>query len=122
MRLQFELPGLPKTTNSGGRKHWSVKVGEARRWKRAVFLAVRASAFMGLPLNRAKVTLTRFSSAEPDFDGLVSSFKHVLDGLVESGVLRSDKQSVIGQPTYRWEKCPPKQGHIQVIVESVEDS
>lgn len=68
---------------------------------------------------KAKLTLTRYSSKEPDFDGLCSSFKNVIDGLVEAGVIIDDKMSVIGQPTYAWVKCPPKKGKIKVVVEEL---
>lgn len=119
MKLQFSLPGLPRTTNSGGRAHWAVKVKEAKKWKKLVWLMVRAAGANGLGLEQAKITLVRASSSEPDFDGLVSSFKHVIDGLVEAGVLKNDKPSVIGQPVYLWEKCAPRQGHIRVTVETV---
>lgn len=100
---EFEIRGLPKTTNSGGRSHWSLKVKEANKWKSLVGTEVLKLGLDNLKLNRAVLTLTRHSSVEPDFDGLVSSFKHVIDGLVVYGVLTSDKSSVIGQPKYFWE-------------------
>lgn len=120
MTLEFELGFLPKTTNSGGRAHWAIKAKEAREIKCMVWGKVRLSGvtFRKRPLERAKLTLTRCSSSEPDFDGLVSSFKHVIDGLVDAGVIRNDKGSTIGQPEYRWEKAKPKKGGVRVCVES----
>lgn len=120
MRFGFEIPSLPKTTNAGGRAHWALKAKEAKVWKAWVLLCVRQVKFKGPPLQKARLTLIRYSSSEPDFDGLVSSFKHVIDGLVDAKVLVSDKQSVIGQPTYLWEYAPPKKGFIRVHVEPVE--
>ncbi len=70
------------------------------------------------PLERAKLTLTRCSSREPDTDGLVSCFKHVVDGLVEAKVLADDRPSNIGIPDYRWEKCSNKLSRIKVQVEA----
>lgn len=116
--LEFELPGLPKTTNSGGRAHWAVKAKEAAHWKKMVHWATACKG-PEESLKRAKLTLTRCSAIEPDFDGLVSSFKHVLDGLVEAQVIENDKPSVIGQPAYRWEKAPPKHGKIKVRIEEL---
>jgi hypothetical protein len=52
-----------------------VKVKEAAKWKQAVQLICRPGHKPQLPLARAKLTLTRHSSMEPDFDGLVSSSK-----------------------------------------------
>ncbi len=114
--IQFTLDGLPKTTNSGGRAHWSVKASEAKLWRRRV-VAEALDLRPPSPLHKAKLTLTRYSSAEPDFDGLVSSFKHVVDGLIDAGIIESDKPSVIGQPNYKWEKVKPRMGKISVTVE-----
>lgn len=116
--LEFELPGLPKTTNAIGRAHWAVKVREVRSWTAAV-MALIAHKRPLEPLSRATLTLTRFSSAEPDYDNLVISFKPVIDALVRAQVLTSDKPSVIGQPEYRWEKAKPRQGMIRVRVEEI---
>lgn len=116
-RVEFTLNGLPATTNSMGRAHWAVKAKEANNWKTQVCWKIKEHGGPLKPLEVARLTLTRFSSNEPDPDGLVSSFKHVIDGLVEACVLKNDKISNIGMPDYRWVKCRRGQGSIQVIVE-----
>ncbi len=116
--LDFTLQGLPKMSNQLLRGHWRGKHAHAIKWKKAVALACLCYK-PPQPLDRATLTLTRASSAEPDFDGLVSSFKSVIDGLVECNVLIGDKMSNIGQPKYLWEKCPPKKGHIKVRIEQI---
>lgn len=115
MTLEFEIQGLPKMTNAS-RVHWTKKMKEAKKWKALVYEQVSLARWT--PINKANLTLIRFSSVEPDFDGLVSSFKHVIDGLVEAGVLENDKVSNIGQPKYAWQKCAPKMGKIRVKVEA----
>jgi hypothetical protein len=114
--LELKLHGLPETTNSGGRKHWWVKTREAKKWIDLVCIETIGKR-PSTPLVSAHLVLTRCSSAEPDFDGLVSSFKHVIDGLIHAGIIVNDKQSTIGQPRYCWEKAPPRGGHIKVRVE-----
>lgn len=114
----FSLPGLPKTTNSIGRMHFSFKMKEAKLWRNRTAAHVINS--VEKPLKTATLILTRHSSREPDFDGLVSSFKHIIDGLVEGGLLADDKSSNIGQPTYKWVKCGTKKGHIEVQIFSTE--
>jgi hypothetical protein len=116
-KLTFEIPGLPRMTNPSGKSnsHW-VRYNEAKKWKAMVGLIV-ASKRPPTPLEKAKLTLTRFSSVSPDPDGLVSGFKHVIDGLREAGVLANDRYSNIGMPDYRWEKAKQKQGKIKVTVE-----
>jgi Holliday junction resolvase RusA-like endonuclease len=71
------------------------------------------------PLTRAEVSITRFSSRQPDFDGMVSAGKSLLDGLVEAQVLIDDSQQVIGQPKYYWEQSRPGKGKVRVRVEAL---
>lgn len=118
MILEFEIKGLPKMINQL-MVHWRVKHAESRKWKLLVAQAVVPIWPKTNPALTSGVSLalTRYSTREPDFDGLVSGFKHVLDGLVEVGVLLNDKPSVIGQPTYSWEYARPKAGKIKVRIE-----
>lgn len=118
--IEFELNGLPVRTNNA-RSHWALRSAEARKWKRKVIEAVIYKKLKPKkPLKHAILTLTRHSSVEPDFDGLVSSFKHVIDGLIYAQVLENDKTSNIGQPTYIWRKAPPGRGYIRVSVKESE--
>ncbi len=119
--LEFTERSLPPTVNAMGRWHWTRKVRLAKIWQNIVRAYVLDSGRAGSPpLTRARITLTRCSSSEPDFDGLVSSFKVVLDALVKNGIIIDDKPSVIGTPTYLWEKAKPMCGSIKVRVEGGE--
>lgn len=117
--LEFTIAGLPKMSNQLLRGHWRAKLGHTKEWKRRVATAVALAVKPRESLTTASITLTRCSATEPDFDGLVSGFKPVIDGLVECGVLAGDKQSNIGQPTYRWERAKARQGMIKVEVVEV---
>ncbi len=114
-RLAFTLFDLPKRTNNNSRTHWALQHKEAKKWKQFVRLKVGLQR-PDKPLERARLILTRVSSSEPDYDGLVSSFKHVIDGLIEAGVIVSDKMSVIGVPEYRWLKGRRGVGSITVEI------
>lgn len=48
------------------------------------------------PLEKAQITLVRYSHRMLDFDGLVGSMKPVVDGLVTAGVLKDDSFGVTG--------------------------
>lgn len=117
-QLTLTLTGLPKTLNAIGRAHWAVKVKEAKRWHNAILgeMLITKSTFPKAPLKKARLVLTRYSSSEPDHDGLVSSFKHVIDGLIKNGIIENDKPSNIGQPEYHWLKAAKKAGKITVEV------
>lgn len=115
-RSSFIIEGLPKTYNSIGRAHWAVKAAEARTWISKVRGALRD--IPAVPFKKATLTLTRVSTSCPDPDGLASSFKHVIDGLVRAGVIENDKFTNIGSPNYLWEKGKANQGFIKVEIES----
>lgn len=104
------IEGLTKLTNSYKRQSWHIKAREAKKWKTIVHAHCNELKISELNLKKAKITIIRQSSREPDFDGLVSGGKHLLDGLVEAQVIIDDKMSVIGQPQYVWEYRPRKQG------------
>lgn len=116
--LEFTLSGLPKMSNQLLRGHWRAKHGHSTLWKSKTLTAIAGRA-PEMPLKRARLTLTRCSSVEPDYDGLVSTFKHVIDGLVKAGVLENDKPSNIVAMHCTWEPVPPRKGFIRVRVEEV---
>lgn len=116
--LEFTIVGLPKRTNNN-HASWRGRAAEARKWKRAVIAHVDARNKPKTPLKKAKLTLTRYSSSEPDFDGLVSGFKHCVDGLIEAGVIENDKMSNVGIPTYQWERVARNSGHVRIKVEEL---
>lgn len=117
--LEFELPGLPAMMNASGRsRHWRTVAREKRRWRQTTALVVR-SRRPPQPLAKAKLSCTRFSSNEPDFDGLVSGFKPIIDGLKDAGILVDDKSANIGQPSYTWEHAPNGQGKVRIRIEEV---
>lgn len=114
--VAFEIAGLPKMSNQLLRGHWRVKHAHAVKWKSAVARAMLIMNKPAQPLAHAVLTLTRISSAEPDTDGLISGFKHIVDGLVECGVLAGDKPSNIGIPHYRWERGSKGHGKVRIEV------
>jgi Holliday junction resolvase RusA-like endonuclease len=114
--LNITIPGLPSTPNS--RRHWRQVHRENTLWYALVKYEVGKKK-PEKPLEKAKLTLTRASSSEGDFDNLAASFKCVLDGLRYCGVLIDDKKRNVGTPEYQWEKAPPKKGFIRIQVEEV---
>jgi hypothetical protein len=126
LKFEFtlEIDGLPQMTNPSGRRtHWVLKMREAQKWKQIVLAAVRRAgpAPIKLPVEKAQLRCTRFSSVCPDPDGLVSGFKHIIDGLVAAEVLKNDRISNIGFPNYDWERVPPGHGKIRVVLILDED-
>jgi hypothetical protein len=118
--LIFRIDGLPKRTNNMG-GNWRAKHSQSKLWKARVQKELLIRHLPEKPLDLVKLTLVRHSSMKPDFDGLVSSFKHVIDGLIEGLVLADDQMEnfLDGQPKYIWEYAPPCKGFIEVSLHEV---
>lgn len=115
-RLEFELSGLPKSQNVLMRGNRLAHHKTATKWKREVFYATRGQLpFM--PLGRAFIRLTRFNYRPLDYDGLVGSFKCIVDGLVEAGVLKNDTWKITGKWNVDQEFSPKGRAFIRVEVE-----
>lgn len=123
--LDLTIPGLPPMNTAGphGGSHWS-RTRIKRQWEGHVCAAVLTALgrWPAAPLERARVTITRCSTREPDFDNLAQGGKFILDGLVKAGVLADDSPKVIGRPEYLWEPAPAAQGCVRVRVEEVDAS
>ncbi len=120
--FQFKIPGLPKIPNANG--NWRVKYGNSKKWRKLAAEAAwgvwSLSKRCGKPLERVKLTLIRGSTRECDYDNLVASFKPVIDGLMDAGVITDDNSKIVCQRQYIWEKAKAKAGYIIVFVESLE--
>lgn len=116
--LEFTVPGLPKTFNTIAKKNIiRLKQGEKTKWLNEIYyntLGKRPKC----PLLKAKLTLWRCSSIAPDYDGLVSSFKFVIDALVACKIIIDDNMSVIGVPEFHWSYASKNNGFIAIKVES----
>lgn len=117
-KLDLIINGLPKMFNVYKGMHWSMYKKEKDAWLKLVRLHLwQAGGAPPEPLKKARLKLTRCSSKECDFDGLVHSFKPIIDALKNCGVIEDDRMSVIGQPSYFWAKSVRKQGYIMISVE-----
>jgi Holliday junction resolvase RusA-like endonuclease len=117
--LNLKIEGLPKAT-ANANQHWKARWVEAKKWKGLVFWEIDATKRPRKPLDKARVTLTRCAHGrKPDRDNLITSFKHVIDALVEAQVLLDDNQDVITEINYHWEPASPGQGCILIKVEEL---
>jgi hypothetical protein len=123
--LELAIPGLPPMNTAGphGGSHWS-RTATKRKWEGRVCVAVLEALgrWPTVPLEQARVTITRCSEREPDYDNLTQGGKFLLDGLVKARVLVDDSPKVIGRPDYRWEHAPRGAGCVKILVEASEAS
>lgn len=118
---EFEIEELPQTINVLLSKGFRNRASHAKKWHNLIHLQCLHHRIANLNLKTARLTLTRYSSSELDFDGLVSSWKHCIDGLVVAKVIANDKVENIGQSVFLWEKAKPKEGKIRIKIETTEE-
>lgn len=111
--ILVELYLLPKMAN-GGHGSWHADHAQKKAIKRAMGTALLGK-LPAKPWPQARAVFTRYSSVEPDDDGLVHGFKAVRDSLKLYGVILDDHPRCLTS-TYRWERVPPKRGKIRVEV------
>lgn len=114
----LRIEGLPKPYNAITHMHWYVKKQIKDKAQKAI---KEASEGMrpAVPLTKAKLICRRHSCKAPDFEGLVSSFKHLIDGLVVHKILIDDNMDIIGKPDFRWLKAPRGKGFIEIEIEEL---
>ncbi len=112
----IKIDDLPMTRNAIADRRWTRKK-EADKWHQLIAYAINERPIE--PLKKAQLTLTRYSSAMPDYDGLVSSFKFPIDGLVKVNILKDDNLKVVEHPQYHWKRVKPKQGYIEIRVQEI---
>jgi hypothetical protein len=123
MKLTLSIPiFLPKLPNQLLGARWFIRSAEARKWKRLVGDALMREGLPipgDWPLKKARITLTRMSPRQCDFDGLVGSFKSCVDSLVHHGVIEDDTpEHVVCE--YKHEKAPRTKQGIRIEVISCE--
>ncbi len=116
-KITFDINTLPKLVNARSKTSFWNYHREAKNWVNWVALAL-IGKLPDKPLNRANVTLTRYSSVEPDCDGLYSGMKAPLDALVKVGMVKDDRPSVINFQA-RWEKTSPNEGKIRFEIQEL---
>jgi Holliday junction resolvase RusA-like endonuclease len=116
-KIEFKINKLPKRINEGHGSSWRTRYGQANMWMRLIDLAVKEKP--STPFKKAKLTLIRASTRSPDYDGIVYSFKPVIDALKKLNIIEDDSMAHIGKPDYNWECAPRGKGYIHVVVEEI---
>lgn len=98
--LRVVLPGTPKTPNEiYAQASRFMRADNATLWKQSVFLVCHGKEPQR-PLTRAKIQCIRHAPRMMDYDGLVGSFKPVIDGLCTR---KSKKKGYSGKRDVLWE-------------------
>lgn len=111
--VTFIVPGRFDNPTNGAHGHWAVKASKRKSQRARVHLLMPALDLD--PLFR--VTMTRISSGELDFDGLVSSLKSARDAIAWK--LGVDDRTRLVEWRYQQEKGPRGEPAVRVTIEQL---
>lgn len=117
-KARIIINALPKITSNGSHGHWASRLRERKKWHKWVADEIGFNR-PKKPLQACRIECVRYSAKEPDFDNLAASFKPVIDGLKNCGVIEDDKSSCVVERVYRWAKAPMGKGAIEVVVDEI---
>jgi hypothetical protein len=115
-RLEIFVPHLPPTVNVFMRMNFM----ERKRRFDDIYSLVYFASYKKKPkqpLKKCTITLIRFGTKYLDYDGLVGSFKPVVDGLIKSEVLFDDSYPITGPWNVDQRIVSKKEVGISIIVE-----
>ncbi len=115
--LEIRLEGIPSGPN-GAHGHWAAKARMKKEWRQRVCLKAVPFAPM-VPLEKAEIECIRYTSHSMDYDNLVASFKALIDGLKDAGIIIDDNQGVLVRRTYTHEKIKNEFKHVKMTVRAV---
>lgn len=115
--IKFHVDSLPDLPNARSQKSFWGLHNEKNTWTKYIALATIGKR-PDSPLKKSKVTITRCSSRECDWDNLYSSFKAPLDALVRLGIIIDDRPSTC-QLLGLWMKTPQKEAKLLIEIEEV---
>lgn len=124
-KIRFAIDETLPTLNVLLRLHWSKRQRIARRVQQLVWVELRKQGLLPMvPMQRARIQVRRFSSNEPDPDGMPSTAKLLLDVLqpmskrhpLGLGVIVNDDSDSI---TLHVEHVPKRVARTEVEIEAL---
>jgi hypothetical protein len=97
-QLYCEIPPTLNQQIDSARDHWSISANSKRKWTGKVCAEARLQGLQHFP---SKVWLAfhwQVKSRGSDPDNISAAAKHIMDGLVDAGVLTKDSLMVIQSP------------------------
>lgn len=116
LRWPHQLPELPNAwpknphAENRRRKKWHKRVGEM-----ILVSGVRPTE----TVTRCELACVRWSPRMPDFDGLVQSFKPLVDGLVNHEIIADDHMGIIVRRRYSWVQVPKKYQEVTMEISQI---
>lgn len=118
--FSFTLLEMPLTLNEVMGKYWRTRQKNFKEIHRLVHLHSVNNRPQN-PIQKARITLTRYSSGTLDRDNMYFTFKPIVDGLVRAGVIIDDGFDQVKELHPHQVKIKrTEQRKIEVLVEEIE--
>jgi Holliday junction resolvase RusA-like endonuclease len=117
--LTFTINVLPITLNKALRGSWKKWHGNFDVIQKIIHLKTIKTR-PKVPIQKAHITLTRYSAGTLDRDNMFFTFKPVIDGLVNAGVIIDDGFNQVKELTPIQIKSKRKEARIEVHVQELE--
>lgn len=89
--ITLEIPRATPSMNSTHHKHWRVMYAQKKLWQQEVWAArVQACGATYETVDRAKVTIERYSQRSLDVDNYLGGLKSVIDALKSERLILDD--------------------------------
>ncbi len=116
-KLRIEIDELPPMYNVYLRKHYRQRTQINNYWRWLIFGELKnLDVPFEIPLERYTFSMTRVSTSEPDYDGLVGSGKLISDIFQKLGITKDDKLSNTGVWDCQWRKTRKRKDQ-KIIIE-----
>ncbi len=111
--ISVDISVVPKLPREIGIGRWA-RHNENKRWKAIIY-----RTFIGIapkyPLQKSKITVTRFTAQQPDEDNLYASLKSVLDALTKHRIIEDDGPQFI-ELEAKWEYTQQRKGFLKIEI------
>jgi Holliday junction resolvase RusA-like endonuclease len=118
--LRIELPpGMP-LLNANDRSHHMTRAKRTHHIRAEAFKAAKAQPFMPFGKVRIRCIYRAPDNRKRDVVNLYPSFKAVIDGIVDAGVIKDDNDTIVKEVSFVRGENLPKKG--QLVVQVIEDA
>lgn len=119
--FRVELPpGLP-TLNANDRVHYMARSKKTEKLRAEAYKAAKAQPFIPFSKVKLRCIFRAPDNRRRDVANLYPSFKAIVDGLVDAGVMKDDHDGIVREFTIVRGENYPKKGQLIVEVSEVDD-
>jgi crossover junction endodeoxyribonuclease RusA len=118
--LRIELPSGMPLLNANDRTHHMTRAKRTAMIRAEAYKAAKAQPFLPFGKVRIRCIYRAPDNRKRDVVNLYPSFKAVIDGIVDAGVIKDDNDTIVKEVSFVRGENLPKKG--QLVVQVIEDA